>query len=110
MRYARTIGNNISIELKKKGLTYEDLAKETGYSVDDIHRIVEGYLLLDSEDMDLFSLKLGVSKAQLLNERNLDEYRGLIHCMGEFHDYTNVEKILDYIDDYVIMEHMKEQQ
>ena len=40
---------------------------------------------------------------ELLQERDSEEYKKLIHCMGSIKNQDNVEMILDYIDSYITL-------
>lgn len=104
MAYSRIVGQNIQLVLQQKGLRLEDLAQQLGYSLIDLHRIVEGVLLIDGDEIREFASVLKVELSELLNQRDETEYRGLLHCMGEYHDAKNKDKILDYMDMYIRIE------
>ena len=101
MKYSRVIGQNIQLVLEDSGITFSQLREKLGYSEKDLCRILEGVLLVDSMELDKFAKVLGVELGQLTEPRDEKQYRELIHCMGEYHDVSNKDKILDYIDLYI---------
>ena len=104
MAYSRIVGQNIQLVLQQKGIRLEELAQQLGYSLIDLHRIIEGVLLIDGNEIKEFANILKVELSELLDQRDETEYRGLLHCMGEYHDAKNKEKILDYMDMYIGIE------
>jgi len=104
MAHSKIVGQNIQLVLQEKGIHLEDLAQQLNYSLVDLHRIVEGVLLIDGNELKEFANALKVELSELLDQRDETEYRGLLHCMGEYHDAKNKEKILDYMDMYIGIE------
>lgn len=101
MKYSRVIGQNIQLAMKNRKVTFSQLKNKLGYSERDLHRILEGVLLVDSSELTKFAEVLGVQLSQLTENRDEECYRELIHCMGDYHDGSNKDKILDYIDLYI---------
>lgn len=104
MAYSRIVGQNIQLVLQQKGISLEQLAQQLDYSLIDVHRIIDGVLLIDGNDIKEFAKILKVELSELVDQRDETEYRGLLHCMGEYHDAKNKDKILDYMDMYIGIE------
>lgn len=109
MAYSRMIGQNIELIMKQKNILPEEISKKLGYSLNDLHRMKEGVLLLDGYELREMADAIGVDSSELLKPRAEDEYRDLLHCMGTYHDVKNKDKILDYIDMYIGIEESKAQ-
>lgn len=109
MAYSRTIGQNIELVMKKRNIMPEEISQKLGYSLNDLHRIKEGVLLLDGHDIRKMAEAIGVECSELLKQRDETEYRDLLHCMGTYHDVKSKDRILDYIDMYIEMEESKAQ-
>lgn len=107
MKYSRVIGQNIELLMIRKNISTEDVASKLGFSSDDLQRIKEGRLMIDGQEIDMFAKILGVNVTELLEQRDEEEYRELIHCMGTYHNAENKEKIIDYIDMYIGIEEAK---
>ena len=105
---SRTIGRNIHLVMKDKGMDFCELAHRTGFSKEDIIRILSGALVLSNKDLSLVANALGTSRSELLNEYDNNMYKGLIHCMGTINNQDNVDQIIDYIDTYVMLEEDRE--
>ncbi len=103
MRGTRVIGNNISLVLKQKGISSNYIADKLGMSEKDVLRILSGRLLLSGNELNDIAGTLDVNSDELLQERDSEEYKKLIHCMGSIKNQDNVERILDYIDSYITL-------
>lgn len=109
MAYSRIVGQNIELMMKKKNVLPEDLAMKLGFSLTDLHRIKEGVLLVDGNEIREIAEAIGIEFSELILRRDEGEYRELLHCMGTYHDVENKDKILDYIDMYIGIEEAKVQ-
>ena len=103
MRESRIIGNNINLIMKRKGFTRNQLAEKLGILEEDILRIMSGRLLLTGNEIKKVADILEVKPQELVEEKNNEEYKELIHCMGRFDRIENVDVILDYIDTYITL-------
>lgn len=103
MNVSRIVGNNISLQMKEKGLSRESLARKVGMTSEDVLRIQSGRLYLSGKELNKIAEAIGVNLELLLNRRNGDDYKQLIHCMGKINNHDNVDRILDYIDTYITL-------
>lgn len=101
MSYSRMIGENIQLELMKRGISIQEIAQELGYSEMDFHKIVEGVLKIGRREISEIANSLGATFEDLIEVREEDEYRQLVHCMGSYEKAETKDKILDYIDMYI---------
>ena len=104
MEHPRMIGQNIELTMRQKNISNEQLVAMLGYSEMDIHRMQEGVLLLSGSELEEIAEALGVEMCELTEKKDESEYRELLHCMGNYHDVVNKDKILDYIDMYIEIE------
>lgn len=104
MAYSRIVGQNIDLMMRKKGIQASMISEKLGYSERDVHRIIEGVLLVDGTELKNIAGVFGADVQELLKERTEEEYRELLHCMGTYKSTENKDKILDYIDLYITLE------
>lgn len=104
MSYSRVIGRNIELVLNQKGVSMCEFAEKLGYSEMDFHKILEGVLMIGGREIKEIATHLGIALEELTRVREEDEYRTLIHCMGNYEDPENKDRILDYIDMYIELE------
>jgi dissimilatory sulfite reductase (desulfoviridin) alpha/beta subunit len=104
MAYSRIVGQNIELMMQKKGIQASMVADKLGYSEIDIHRIKEGVLLINGNEIQDFAEVLDVETEELTTIRDEDQYRPLLHCMGSYKNVDNKDKILDFIDLYISLE------
>ena len=103
MKESRIIGSNINLSMKKRGFSQKQMADKLGMSEEDILRIISGRLLLTGSEIKKIAEVIGVDAVQLVEKRNDEDYKDLIHCMGKFHKIDNADIILDYIDTYITL-------
>lgn len=100
MNYSRIIGFNIQLELKAKSINQVEFGKNIGFSESDICRLIEGRLFLHPLQLQKIAEVLNIPKNQLLEKRTPEEYNLLNPSFSDFVDDTNLEFILDLIDNY----------
>lgn len=100
---SRKIGQNIMLEMMNNGLSFEEMSSKSKYSINDLYRIVDGTLLLSSDDMKYIASLLGVAPDKIIIERSDDDYKSLLHCMGTYQKEENKDKILEYMDVYALL-------
>ena len=94
----RRSGSNIEIASRKNYEQVEDFANAVNLSVRDVHRLIEGRLILSPFQLKVISEKVNTPLKALLDVSG--EYT-LVECMGSFKDKQNEDKILDLIDNYI---------
>ena len=101
MRYSRIIGQNILLAMNENNISMSYMLENLDYTEKDMYRIIEGVTLIDSQELDNIADVLGVDVDELSTPRDEAQYREIMHCMGEYHNSSNKDKILDYIDLYI---------
>ena len=101
-RKGRVFGQNLCGYLAKNRISVEKFSDLTGYSVNDIQKIINGRLFVSSDDKKQIAEAVGVRVEDLLSEKNLmpDPNSGYIECRGEFSSRESLDTILDLFDAY----------
>ena len=100
MNNTRIIGNNIRLELEKKSIKLSEFANKTGFSMADIHKLMEGRLFIPPLQLNEIANALHITKEQLIENRGREEYNLLVDNFREFKNEKNQELVLDLIDMY----------
>ena len=110
MRDSRILGNTINLLLNQKGIRKEDFAKALGYSVFDVQKLCDARLSASKEDLEDIAQFFHVDEASLFTDLGEKAYvgDGFMHCMGEFKNRENKNKILDIFDMYCDMQELLE--
>lgn len=96
----RKLGVNIFTLMQNSGISREDLAEKLNYSYRDICRILEGKLMLPPAEVRKIAELFGKTKQELLHYET-DKFVPELQYMKEFSDTSNLDKILDLLDEYV---------
>ena len=86
----RKLGINIFTLMQKSGISREEMTEKLNYSYRDMCRILEGKLMLSPAE----------TKQELLHYK-ADKFVSELQYMKEFSDTSNLDKILDLLDEYV---------
>lgn len=102
MNGARIFGDNIKLLLRENRISKEAFAKELGYSTDEVDRICDARLAVTEDDVRDIADFFSCSVDSLFVCRDETEYvgTGFLHCMGQFKDSGDREKILNIFDMY----------
>ncbi len=100
MNYARILGNNVNLELKLRSIDISELAENVGFSLSDVHRLIEGRLFLPPMQLDRIAEFFGITQERLTEERELSEYHMDVYGFERFKYAKNQELVLDLIDMY----------
>ncbi len=108
MRQERTIGNNCRLLLQKSGVSEEVFARELGYSNLDVKKLLDGRIFTTDRDIQDIANYFHVSANDILIDQGNEKYEGsgFMHCMGNFTDDANKDKILDIFDMYCDLKEM----
>lgn len=104
MAYSRIVGQNIELLMQRNGIQASMIAEQLGYSEIDVYKIMEGSLLITGSEMCEIAEVLHVDIAELEMTRDEEEYRPLLHCMGNYKNVESKDKIMDFIDLYIDLE------
>ena len=100
MNSSRVIGNNVNLELRANSMELLEFGNKIGFSLADVHRLVEGRLFVPPIQLDKIASALGITKEQLIEDRGMAEYNSIIHNFRDFKNEENQELVLDLIDTY----------
>lgn len=101
MQRARMLGNYVQQLISERGLSTDALGHMLGCQEHQIKSFLKGRSFATFEQMSILAKELNTSIAELL-EGNEEHYNAtVVHCMNQFQDTANREKILDIIDDYM---------
>lgn len=101
MQRARMLGNYVQQLAEQNDLSIGELGSILGCQEHQIKSFLKGRSFATFAQMSLLAKKLDVSIDDLL-QGNEEHYNAtVVHCMNQFHDNANREKILDLIDDYM---------
>lgn len=81
----------------KRGVLQERL----NFSENDIARLEFGCLSLTPAQIKTTASVFSIEPEELVNYRNSDLYKDMIHCMGSFSSQEHCDEILDIIDSYI---------
>lgn len=100
MNSSRVIGNNVNLELRANSMELLEFGNRIGFSLADVHRLVEGRLFIPPKQLEKIASVFGITKEQLIEDRGMVEYNSLIHNFRDFKNEENQELVLDLIDTY----------
>ena len=100
MNSSRVIANNISLELRAHAMGLSEFGDKIGFSLAEVHRLIEGRLFIPPVQLEKIAKVLGITKEQLIKDRGMSEYNTLIHNFRDFKNELNQELVLDLIDMY----------
>ena len=106
MQRTRMIGDFIRSLAKNNDISNEELSERLSCNVQQIEDLFAGRYILPFWKFKILSDLLKVPISQLL-DGNLEDYNeNYVHCINDFKDLNNREKILDIIDDYLDIKEM----
>lgn len=100
MNSSRIIGNNINLELRASSMELSEFGDKLGFSLADVHKLIEGRLFVPPFQLNEIADVLGITREQLIQDRGMVEYNSLIHNFRGFKKEANQELVLDLIDMY----------
>lgn len=102
MSGARIFGDNIKLLLKENRISKEEFADKLGYSTDEVDRLCDARLAVTDGDIRDIADFFSCSVDSMFVRRDESEYVGMgfLHCMGQFKDPEDREKVLNIFDMY----------
>lgn len=102
MNAARILGDNIKLLLKENGISKEAFANALGYSVSEVERLCDARLATTEEDIQDIAAYFSCEPEELFARKDEKAYEGagFLHCMGQFKNPDDREKILNIFDMY----------
>lgn len=101
MQSARMLGNYVEHLMPTKNLTRSGLGEILGCDLRQVDAFLKGRAYASFPQIQALAKALGTSVSDLL-AGDAERYgASVVHCMNDFQDPENRERILDLIDDYV---------
>lgn len=109
---SRIFGNNLAVFLKQNNVSVEEFAKQTGYSEQEIQRIMGGRIFLFQKERREIADFLGVSIEEMFKDKGQKFYEsaGCFGCIGEFSSNESKKKIFDIFDTYCDIQEILQQE
>ena len=101
MQQARMLGNYVEHLAVKKGMSLSDLSHVLGCTETQVYSFIKGRAVASFNQIHKLASALDISEEQLLTGDATSYNATVVHCMNEFDDSTNRERILDLIDQYI---------
>ena len=101
MEDMRILGNMIEKLAAEQHVTADALGALLQCTPEQVARLFKGRLFLTFDQLTALLERLRVSVDTLLAGDRENYRQTVVHCMGEFSDEANREKVLDIIDDYL---------
>lgn len=101
MATLRNLGYIISSRLAKNTAKEDELCEKLNFSSSDLMRLKCGRLSLTPAQITAVANTLSIKTADLVNYKNTDSYKGMVHCMSAFSSQEHCDEILDLIDTYI---------
>lgn len=101
MQQARMAGNFVEYMAKSKSISNERLCKIIGCEEHQLQSFFKGRSILSFPQMSLIASELGTTVSQILAGDESLYNKTVVHCMNDFDNDKNREKILDIMDNYM---------
>jgi DNA-binding Xre family transcriptional regulator len=97
----RNLGYKLSSLLSTNPDKEEELREKLNFSSFDLQRLKYGRLSLTPMQISTAANTLSVKVEDLVNYKNSDSYKNMVHCMSNFSTQEHCDEILDLIDTYI---------
>ncbi len=101
MQDFRQIGYRIKKYAKEKNVSDSTLSSIIGCSESKMESIYSGRFYLAFPQLEEIAKKLKVDTMSLLSGNEEEYSKTVVHCMNDFSDPNNRERVLDIIDEYL---------
>ena len=101
MQEARMIGYRVQKQAESQKISFAELSSVIGCSEAQFKSFIKGRAFVSFKQLSLLAQHLKVDVATLLSGDEEDYNRSVVHCMNDFSNDQNREKILDIIDEYM---------
>ena len=77
------------------------LCMKLNFSSTDLNRLLFGRLSVTPVQLTTIAETLSVPVEELINYKNNDSYKNVVHCMSSFSTQEHCNEVLDIIDSYI---------
>ena len=101
MKSARKIGNYAQHRSQEMGISITEINNILGLSDSEINAFFKGRRMLTYDQLMALSELLSTTIKDMIEGDDVLYSESVVHCMNDFDNDANREKILDIIDDYM---------
>ena len=101
MQSARMFGNYVNFLAEENRLSHSDLSRAIGCSDFQMELLLKGRAYASFGQVSKLAELFHTTVEKLLSGDPKQYNATVVHCMNDFQNSDNREKILDFIDDYV---------
>ncbi len=101
MKEARMLGFRVGKYADESNVSTFELSEVANCSETQMRAFLKGRVFMSFDQLSAMAKRLGVAVSALLSGRENEYNLSVVHCMNEFEDSQNREKILDIIDEYM---------
>jgi len=97
----RDLGYKIMSLVNNKDSLKDKLCMKLNFSSTDLNRLLFGRLSVTPVQLTTIAETLSVPVEELINYKNNDSYKNVVHCMSSFSTQEHCNEVLDIIDSYI---------
>ncbi len=101
MQKARMVGNYIQHLAEEQNVSVKELSDLMGCTELQTKSVFKGRALVSFEQLQRLAARFSVSVQDILNGDTRVYSKTVVHCMNDFENPANRERILDLIDEYM---------
>ncbi len=101
MASLRDLGYKIMSAIRDNENLKTELCSKLNFSTIDLNRLLFGRLSVTPVQLTTIATTLSVPFEELINYKNNDSYKDIVHCMSSFSSQENCNEVLDIIDSYI---------
>lgn len=101
MASLRDLGYKIMSLVNNKDSLKKQLCMKLNFSSTDLNRLLFGRLSVTPVQLTTIAETLSVPVEELINYKNNDSYKNVVHCMSSFSTQEHCNEVLDIIDSYI---------
>ena len=101
MASLRDLGYKIMSLVNNKDTLKKQLCMKLNFSSTDLNRLLFGRLSVTPVQLTTIAETLSVPVEELINYKNNDSYKNVVHCMSSFSTQEHCNEVLDIIDSYI---------
>lgn len=101
MASLRDLGYKIMSLIENNENLKTELCSKLNFNKTDLNRLLFGKLSVTPIQLTTIATTLSVPVEELINYKNNDSYKDIVHCMSPFSSQKNCNEVLDIIDSYI---------
>lgn len=101
MASLRDLGYKIMSIIDNNESLKTELCNKLCFNSTDLNRLMFGRLSVTPIQLTTIANTLSIPIEELINYKNNDSYKNVVHCMSSFSSQDNCNEVLDIIDSYI---------